>query len=199
MPVASPLPRRARVLDERAARRDLCDQIARLERELARTLADVFPRREPARDGRSASAQAGPRLLTLGQLERIRDELADRVADAARAPRAGAARGDAARARAPPLGDRDERRARRAGLHGVAGAPPPRPDRHADGVVAREDLLRLPVTPGDSLMGRRSRKRGGDAGARAARRRAAAPAPRRGATSARARRGTRSRSSSCAC
>ncbi|HKH16172.1 MAG TPA: hypothetical protein VKA57_01500 [Solirubrobacteraceae bacterium] len=68
------------VVDERAARRDLRDQIARLERELGRTLADVFPRREPTRSGHSASAQAGPRLLTLGQLERIRDELADRVA-----------------------------------------------------------------------------------------------------------------------
>src|SRR5215207_3108819 len=68
------------VLDERAARRDLCDQIGRLEHELARTLAEVFPRREPLRTGRSASLQAGPRLLTLGQLERIRDELADRVA-----------------------------------------------------------------------------------------------------------------------
>jgi hypothetical protein len=68
------------VVDERAARRDLCDQIARLEQELARSLADAFPRREPERTGRSASAQAGPRLLTLGQLERIRDELADRTA-----------------------------------------------------------------------------------------------------------------------
>ena len=66
-------------VDERAARRDLRDQIARLERELARTLAAAFPRREPARSGRSASAQAGPRLLTLGQLECIRDELAERV------------------------------------------------------------------------------------------------------------------------
>jgi hypothetical protein len=77
MPVLSPSPA---VLDERAARRDLCEQIGRLERDLAQTLAAVFPRREPARPGRSASAQAGPRLLTLGQLERIRDELADRVA-----------------------------------------------------------------------------------------------------------------------
>ena len=68
------------VLDERAARRDLRDQIARLERDLARSLAQEFPRREPARAVRSASAQAGPRLLTLGQLERVRDELADRVA-----------------------------------------------------------------------------------------------------------------------
>jgi hypothetical protein len=68
------------VLDEQAARRDLRDQIARLEHELARTLTEVFPQREPARAARSASAQAGPRLLTLGQLERIRDELADRTA-----------------------------------------------------------------------------------------------------------------------
>jgi hypothetical protein len=67
------------VVDERAARRDLRDQIARLERELARSLTDAFPRREPTRGGRSASAQAGPRLLTLGQLECIRDELADRI------------------------------------------------------------------------------------------------------------------------
>jgi len=67
------------LVDQRAARRDMRDQIARLERELARTLADCFPRREPAREGRPASAQAGPRLLALGQLERIRDELADRV------------------------------------------------------------------------------------------------------------------------
>jgi hypothetical protein len=68
------------VVDERAARRDLRDQIARLERELGHALTDAFPRREPPRSGRSASAQAGPRLLMLGQLERIRDELADRVA-----------------------------------------------------------------------------------------------------------------------
>ena len=67
------------VVDERAARRDLRDQIARLERELARALTEAFPRREPPRRGRSASAQAGTRLLSLGQLERIRDELADRV------------------------------------------------------------------------------------------------------------------------
>jgi hypothetical protein len=83
--------------DERAARRDLCDQIGRLEGELTRTLADVFPRREPVRPGRSASAQAGPRLLTLGQLERIRDELADRVATL-RAPRGAALLEDMRRA-----------------------------------------------------------------------------------------------------
>ena len=81
MPVISPaVPARPAVLDERAARRDLRDQIARLEHELAHALTDAFPRREPARPGRSASAAAGPRLLTLGRLERIRDELADRLA-----------------------------------------------------------------------------------------------------------------------
>jgi hypothetical protein len=80
MPVTSPaVPLHRTGADERAALRDLRDQIARLERELARSLADAFPRREPARDGRSASAQAGPRLLTLGQLECIRDELAGRI------------------------------------------------------------------------------------------------------------------------
>ena len=76
------------VVDERAARRDLRDQIARLERELARALTEAFPRREPPRRGRSASAQAGPRLLSLGQLERIRDELADRVESLRRNPAA---------------------------------------------------------------------------------------------------------------
>jgi hypothetical protein len=78
MPVLSPAA--TPVLDERAARRDLRRQIGRLEHELARTQAEVFPRREPARAGRSASAQAGPRLLGLERLERIRDELAERVA-----------------------------------------------------------------------------------------------------------------------
>jgi hypothetical protein len=98
MPVISPaVPEPPAVRDERAARRDLRDQIARLEQELTRTLADAFPRREPARHGRSASAQAGPRLLTLGQLERIRDELADRVA-AIRAPRGPALLEDMCRA-----------------------------------------------------------------------------------------------------
>ena len=89
MPVISPaVPSPPAVLDEHAARRDLCAQIGRLEHELTRTLAEVFPRREPARHGRSAAAQAGPRLLSLGQLECTRDELADRVAtlQAARGP-----------------------------------------------------------------------------------------------------------------
>ncbi|HYI19473.1 MAG TPA: hypothetical protein VD836_12240 [Solirubrobacteraceae bacterium] len=72
---------------EAAARRDLREQIARLEAELAAALAAAFPRREPAR-GRSASAAAGPRLLGLGELEAIRDELATRIAALARPPAA---------------------------------------------------------------------------------------------------------------
>jgi len=68
--------------DQAAARRDLRDQIGRLERELACAVAAAFPHREPATGrGRSASAIAGPRLLGLGELERIRDDLAGRVAD----------------------------------------------------------------------------------------------------------------------
>jgi hypothetical protein len=75
--------------DEAAARRDLRDQIARLERELARSVAAAFPRREPATGRtRSASALAGPRLLGLGELEEIRDELSDRIAALARPPAA---------------------------------------------------------------------------------------------------------------
>ena len=75
--------------DDAAARRDLREQIARLERELACAVARAFPRREPAAPrGGSASAQAGPRLLALGELEAIRDELVTRIAVLARPPAA---------------------------------------------------------------------------------------------------------------
>jgi hypothetical protein len=62
---------------ERAARRSLRRQIARLERELAEAFVTAYPmgglEQEPA------SSSAAPRLLDLGELERVRDELADRV------------------------------------------------------------------------------------------------------------------------
>ncbi|MET0683902.1 MAG: hypothetical protein ABW060_01240 [Solirubrobacteraceae bacterium] len=75
--------------DQAAARRDLRDQIGRLERELACAVAAAFPHREPATGrGRSASAIAGPRLLGLGELEAIRDELAARIAALRRPPAA---------------------------------------------------------------------------------------------------------------
>jgi hypothetical protein len=63
-------------VDERAARRTLRDQIAHLEREHA---AALIAARLPA--GRAGVRISGPRLLGLGELERIRDDLAGRVAD----------------------------------------------------------------------------------------------------------------------
>jgi hypothetical protein len=63
--------------DERAARRTLREQIARLERELATACLDACPRLELPPPARSL---AGPRLLSLGELERVRDELAGRLA-----------------------------------------------------------------------------------------------------------------------
>jgi len=63
---------------ERAARRSLRAQIDKLERELADAFVTAYPmggleRVEPAR------SHGGPRLLGLGELEQVRDELADRV------------------------------------------------------------------------------------------------------------------------
>jgi hypothetical protein len=62
--------------DEQAARRTLRDQIARLERVHAALLAASYPRLDP---GPPVSSLAGPRLLSLGELERVRDALATRV------------------------------------------------------------------------------------------------------------------------
>ena len=64
--------------DERAARRTLREQIARLEREHAAIVIAAFPRLEP---GPPAPRLAGPRLLSLGELERVRDDLAARTGD----------------------------------------------------------------------------------------------------------------------
>ena len=65
-------------VDERAARRTLRDQIARLERELTRTCLDACPRIDAGPP--PAALVAGPRLLTLGELERVRDGMAARLA-----------------------------------------------------------------------------------------------------------------------
>jgi hypothetical protein len=64
--------------DERAARATLRAQIARLEREHAAIVAATYPR--PAA-GTPMPALAGPRLLTLGELELVRDALAARVSE----------------------------------------------------------------------------------------------------------------------
>ena len=65
------------VADERAARRDLRDQIARLEAELAAAALTAWPRVDLTP---FAARRAGPRLLGLGELEEIRDELATELA-----------------------------------------------------------------------------------------------------------------------
>jgi hypothetical protein len=63
-------------VDERAARRSLLDQIARLESELASLFCSAFPRQGFEWRVRS---HAGPRILSLAELEELRDELADRL------------------------------------------------------------------------------------------------------------------------
>jgi hypothetical protein len=63
-------------VDERAARRSLRAQIARLERELSEAFVSAYPRHGLAW---SVPALAGPRVLSLGELERLRDDLAARV------------------------------------------------------------------------------------------------------------------------
>ncbi len=70
-----------RELDERAARRSLRRQIARLERELADAFVTAY------RMGGievPAAHHAQPRLLDLGALECVRDDLAERVHEARR-------------------------------------------------------------------------------------------------------------------
>jgi hypothetical protein len=64
-------------LDERPARATLRAQIARLERELAGARDGGGPGDAA---GPAAAVCGGPRLLTLGELERVRDELAERAA-----------------------------------------------------------------------------------------------------------------------
>ena len=65
--------------DELAARRSLRDQIAKLERELAGAFLAAYPRTHAEW---SVRGRGGPRLLGLGELERLRDELAERLRSA---------------------------------------------------------------------------------------------------------------------
>ena len=70
------------VPDERAARRSMLDQIARLERELSQLFCSTWPRKG---FDFAVPPRGGPRLLPLAELEVLRDDLADRVAHARRA------------------------------------------------------------------------------------------------------------------
>ena len=65
-------------VDERSARRTLREQIARLDAELSAACLDACPRIDPGPP--PPALGAGPRMLTLGELERIRDALAARLA-----------------------------------------------------------------------------------------------------------------------
>jgi hypothetical protein len=66
-----------REVDERAARADLRGQIGRIERELAHIAAATYPRLDltPV----TPAMVDGPRVLALGELEQVRDALADRL------------------------------------------------------------------------------------------------------------------------
>jgi hypothetical protein len=64
--------------DERAARRTLLDQVRRLEEESVGLFCSAWPRK--GLDLLPATAQgARPRLLTLGELEELRDELVEQL------------------------------------------------------------------------------------------------------------------------
>jgi hypothetical protein len=63
-------------VDERAARRSLLDQIAKLEADLAALFCTAYPR---TGFEWGVPSRGGPHLLSLGELERVRDGLAERL------------------------------------------------------------------------------------------------------------------------
>lgn len=67
-------------VDESLARAQLRQQIARLEAELAGLFGEAFGHTEV--EHRVAAVAAEPRILDLGELERVRDALAGRIAEA---------------------------------------------------------------------------------------------------------------------
>lgn len=70
-------------VDERRARQQLRSQVARLEAELAGLFGEAFGHTEVPH--RIEVPGAHPRVLDLGELEAVRDALADRVAEARQA------------------------------------------------------------------------------------------------------------------
>jgi hypothetical protein len=67
--------------DERAARRTLLEQVGRLEEELSQLFCSVWPRKD---FDLAVAGRGGPRLLSLAELEELRDELATRIQHARR-------------------------------------------------------------------------------------------------------------------
>jgi hypothetical protein len=68
--------------DERAARRSLLEQVARLEEELGQLFCSIWPRKGFTL---GVAGRGGPRLLSLAELEELRDDLAGCVSHARRA------------------------------------------------------------------------------------------------------------------
>ena len=83
--VPAPVPamplRPGTVPDEAAARRTLREQIARLESELGALFCSTFPR---TGFDWAVSSRGGPRILSLRELEELRDDLAERLRDTRR-------------------------------------------------------------------------------------------------------------------
>jgi hypothetical protein len=70
--------------DERAGRRSLMEQVARLEEELAQLQASAWPRTD-IKASEETRRGGEPRLLSLADLEQVRDGLAVRVGEIRRA------------------------------------------------------------------------------------------------------------------
>ena len=147
-------PARVAPVDERAARAALRGQIAKLERELGQATGASCARATPS-PPRVARACADRGSSPLGELERVRDAQAARLADlrgeiAARAAREAEKRMLLEKMLLEPgryrfvsitqaeLGER--------GCGALPRPPAPRPDRHARGLVAGQGLLRLSVS-----------------------------------------------------
>jgi hypothetical protein len=82
---------------EQAARRTLRDQIARLEAQLADSVATAFPAGDAVPF--AVAGDFGPRVLGIAELERVRDDLAERLGQARRALTARGAAQERARVR----------------------------------------------------------------------------------------------------
>ena len=126
-------------------------QIARLERELA----SLFVAARPGDDlDWHVGNPGGPRVLDIGDLEALRDDLATRVEEIRHAQRERAegysrkardARGDGRRSRRPQVAARLQRGHRGGRLQALSLDAEARPRRNADGLVARQDLVRVPI------------------------------------------------------
>jgi hypothetical protein len=80
-PIPPRLPTVPVEVDEQSARRSLLEQVARLESELSQLFCSAYPRTGFEWGVRS---RGGPRILSLRELEELRDDLAERLHDTRR-------------------------------------------------------------------------------------------------------------------